>query len=81
MPGKVKVSVTVDATLLDRVDKIAAGRGRSFIFEQALNSWLRRRRQRTFENEIEEYYRSLGKEELAEDRGWAGLGDEATTDW
>jgi hypothetical protein len=43
------------------------------VFEQALAKWLRDRRQKTLEAEIERYYSSLSTEERAEDSEWAGL--------
>jgi hypothetical protein len=43
------------------------------VFEQALERWLRDRRQRGLEVEIERYYSSLSGDERAEDSEWAGL--------
>ena len=70
---KARVSVTVDRVLLRRCDRVAQGASRSQVFEQALASWLRDRRQATLEAEIERYYSSLSAEERAEDSAWAGL--------
>ena len=68
-----RVSVTVDRVLLRRCDRIARGATRSQVFEQALEKWLRDRRQRSLEAEIERYYSSLTRTERAKDSAWAGL--------
>ena len=71
--AKAKVSVTVDASLLRRCDRVARGATRSEVFEHALEEWLRNVRQRSLEDEVERYYSSLSKAERAEDSKWAGL--------
>ena len=76
MQAKVKVSVTVAEGLLRQVDRIAGKMSRSAIFNEALVSWLRRRRQADLDQAIECYYRSLTESERAEDAAWAALGDE-----
>jgi len=76
MPTKKKVSVTVQEDLLEELDRIAGTSSRSAVFEQALVSWLRQRRQRNLDRAIERYYRSINEEEKVEDAEWAGLGDE-----
>jgi metal-responsive CopG/Arc/MetJ family transcriptional regulator len=76
MPTKRKVSVTVEAELLEEVDRLAGSLSRSTVFEQALMIWLRRQRQVSLDQATERYYRSLGKSEQAEDAEWAALGDE-----
>jgi hypothetical protein len=43
------------------------------VFEQALERWLRDRRQKGLEEEVERYYSSLNRAEEAEDSEWAGL--------
>jgi hypothetical protein len=52
---------------------------RSAVFEQALASWVRQRRQRELDHAIEHYYRSLSLAERAEDDRWAALGDDTAT--
>jgi metal-responsive CopG/Arc/MetJ family transcriptional regulator len=76
MQVKTKVSVTVAAGLLREVDRIAGKRGRSAVFEEALSSWLRRRRQAELDRAIESYYRSLSDAEHSEDDQWARIGEE-----
>jgi metal-responsive CopG/Arc/MetJ family transcriptional regulator len=76
MQTKRKVSVTVEAALLDEIDRYAGSLSRSTIFEQALMSWLRQQRQADLNQATERYYRSLGKSEQSEDTEWAVLGDE-----
>ena len=71
--SKAKVSVTVDRSLLQRCDRVARGTTRSQVFEQALERWLRDRRQRSLEEEIERHYSSLSEAQRVEDSEWAGL--------
>ena len=70
---KARISVTVDRVLLRRCDLVARGASRSQVFEQALERWLRDRRQKGLEEEVERYYSSLSRAEEAEDSEWAGL--------
>jgi metal-responsive CopG/Arc/MetJ family transcriptional regulator len=70
---KTKVSVTVESSLLLRVEQMARGASRSEVVESALASWLRNRRREKLEEEIELYYRSLDAAEVEEDAGWAEL--------
>ena len=70
---KARVSITVNRVLLRRCDRVAPGATRSQVFAQALERWLRDRRQRSLEAEIERYYSSLSRAQQAEDSTWAGL--------
>jgi metal-responsive CopG/Arc/MetJ family transcriptional regulator len=70
---KTKVSVTVEGSLLQQVERMARGVSRSEVVERALASWLRNRRREKLEEEIELYYRSLGPAEDEEDAAWAEL--------
>ena len=76
MQTKKKVSVTVQGDLLEEVDRIAGTLSRSAVFEQALVSWLRQRRQANLDQSIERYYRTLSEEERLEDAQWTELSDE-----
>jgi len=76
MQTKKKVSITVQEDLLEELDRIAGTLSRSAIFEQALVSWLRQRRQGNLDQAIERYYRSLNEAERVEDAEWARLGDQ-----
>ena len=76
MQTKKKVSVTVQEDLLEEVDRIAGTLSRSAVFEQALASWLRQRRQADLDQSIERYYRTLNEEERVEDAQWTQLSDE-----
>jgi metal-responsive CopG/Arc/MetJ family transcriptional regulator len=76
MQTKRKVSVTVEAALLDKIDRLAGSLSRSTVFEQALMYWLRQHKQVSLDQATERYYRSLGKIEQSEDAEWAALGDE-----
>lgn len=76
MSAKTKILVMVDDTLLIEIDKLAHGRKRSEVFENALAAWVRRHRQVQLDQAIEAYYRMQGARERGEDRSWAALGDE-----
>ena len=71
--SKAKVSVTIDESVLERVDRAADGMSRSEIVERALKRWLSDRRRRLFEEEIAAYYAEQTEEERSEDREWAEL--------
>ena len=71
--GKARVSVTVDRVLLRRCEEIARGASRSQVFEQALERWLRDRRRKNLEAEVERYYSARSVNEQAEDSEWASL--------
>jgi metal-responsive CopG/Arc/MetJ family transcriptional regulator len=70
---KTKISVTVEGSLLLKVERMAGGASRSEVVESALAGWLRTRRREKLEEEVELYYRSLGAEEVKEDADWADL--------
>jgi metal-responsive CopG/Arc/MetJ family transcriptional regulator len=72
--AKCKVSVTVDTKLIERVDQAAGESTRSQIVEEALAGWIRDRRRRQLETEIERYYAEMSHAERAEDASWAGQG-------
>ena len=70
---KAKVSVTIEESVLERVDRSADGMSRSEIVERALKTWLSNRRRRLLEEEIAEYYAEQSEAESSEDREWAEL--------
>jgi len=72
--SKTKLSVTVDARLVDELDELATDSNRSRIVEQALTAWLRDKRRRRLEQDIERYYLEMSEDERAEDAEWADLG-------
>ena len=74
--AKRKVSVTIDAKLIERIDEVAGESTRSQVIEEALVLWIRNRRRRQLETDIEKYFADMSLAERAEDRGWAerGLG-------
>ncbi len=74
--GKIKVSVTIDERLLEEAERHAGEGSRSQIVESALAAWVRARRRRSLDEEIERYYLGLSEEERAEDEGWARIGEE-----
>ncbi len=71
--AKTKVSVTIEQSVLERVDRLSEGRSRSEIVERALKRWLNERRRVDLEEEIAAYYADRQEDEIAEDRGWAEL--------
>ncbi|HYV42008.1 MAG TPA: hypothetical protein VEO02_09495 [Thermoanaerobaculia bacterium] len=70
---RIKISVTVDQSLVRELDRFSAGSSRSQIVEKALAGWFRERRRLSLEDEIERHYHSLRPSETAEDREWADL--------
>ncbi len=71
--ARIKISVTVDQSLVRELDRLSAGSSRSKIVEKALAGWLRERRRLSLEDEIARYHHSLRPSETAEDREWADL--------
>jgi len=69
--SKAKISITVDAAVLAKVDRVCEGRSRSDVVERALRRWLVEQRRQQLENEIEAYYADSSPEERREDRDWA----------
>ena len=71
--SKVKVSNTIEKSVLHRVDRAADGRSRSEIVERALKRWLSDRRRQLLEAEFAAYYAEQTEEERSEDREWVEL--------
>ena len=72
--AKAKVSVSIDQSILDRVDRLSRGtRSRSEIVERALERWLVEGQRRQLEEEITAYYRHRDERERIEDEEWAQL--------
>ena len=71
--AKTKISVTVEQALVAECDRQSRGGSRSEVVESALAAWLRERRRRSLEEEIERYYASLPARERREDSRWAEL--------
>ena len=70
---KTKISVTVESTLVEKVDQLDIDASRSEIVEMALERWLRNQRAESLERAIEKYYREVTKDERKEDAEWAAL--------
>jgi metal-responsive CopG/Arc/MetJ family transcriptional regulator len=77
---KTKISVTVERSLVRECDRQARGGSRSEVVESALAAWLRERRRRSLEEEIERYYASLSVRERKEDSRWADLAGQSLGD-
>ena len=71
--AKTKVSVTIEQSVLERVDRVSKGKSRSEIVESALKQWLIERRRLELEEQIAAYYLDRQAEESAEDREWSEL--------
>ncbi len=71
--AKVKVSVTIEESVLKGVDRVSNGTSRSEIVERALKGWLNDHRRRALEEQVAAYYRSRSADEEADDRDWAEL--------
>lgn len=71
--AKTKISVTVEESVLERVDRQSNGVSRSEIVERALKRWLSERRRRQLEAEIARYYSERREDGRSEDEEWAQL--------
>ncbi len=85
MGRRIKVSLTLDESVVKAVDREAAKAkkkkpNRSEVVEHALRLWIRELKRMKLDMEIEEYYRSLTPKDREEDAEWAGLGDVAVRD-
>jgi Arc/MetJ-type ribon-helix-helix transcriptional regulator len=74
---KNRLSVTVDSSLVEKLDDQVGTRRRyptrSAAVENALRSWFLRQKDR----EVEEYYAEQSEQERAEDREWARFAGQA----
>jgi metal-responsive CopG/Arc/MetJ family transcriptional regulator len=70
---KTKISVTVERSLILECDRQSGGGSRSEVVEKALAAWLRERRRRSLEEEIERHYTSLPARDRKEASRWAAL--------
>ena len=71
--AKTKVSVTIEQSVLERVERMSKGASRSEIVERALKRWLNERRRLELEEQIAAYYADRQADELTEDREWFDL--------
>ena len=71
--AKTKVSVTIEQSVLERVERMSKGASRSEIVERALKRWLNERRRLELEEQIAAYYADRQADELTEDREWSDL--------
>ncbi|MBZ0168988.1 hypothetical protein MELA_00858 [Candidatus Methylomirabilis lanthanidiphila] len=73
---KFKVTVTLSPDVVHQLDAILSSPeagSRSRLVEEALRQWLHDHARRELERQIEQYYRSLSKDERKEDRQWSRL--------
>ena len=75
--AKTKISISVDAQVLERAKELTPDISRSELIEVALRSWARAQRRKQVEDEVARYYASLSKEDHEQDEAWARLGEEA----
>lgn len=68
-----KVSVTIEQSVLERVDRVSKGQSRSEIVEHALKRWLNDRRRLELEEQVASHYSDRHADELAEAREWSEL--------
>ena len=71
--GKTKISVTIDESVVRRVDRLAGGASRSVIIERALRRWLVETRRKLNEDAIAAYYADRSEEDRQEDEEWAAV--------
>ena len=70
---KTKVSVTIERSVIERVDLVSKGKSRSEIVERALKQWLIEHRRLELEEQIADYYSDRHADEVADDREWSRL--------
>lgn len=73
---KSKITVTLSPDLVRQLDAILSSPeagSRSRLVEEALRQWLHDHARRELEREMEQYYRSLPKDELKEDQQWSKI--------
>ena len=74
---KTKISVTVESTLVEQVDRLEIEASRSEIVEMALEGWLRSRKLASLNRAVEEYYRGLTSRDREEDAEWTSIAADA----
>ena len=74
--AKSKVTITLSADLVRKLDALTHSTkesSRSQIIEEAIRKWLNNQNQKEIERQTEEYYRSLSKAELKENKEWTKI--------
>jgi metal-responsive CopG/Arc/MetJ family transcriptional regulator len=71
--AKTKISVTIDESVVKRLDRLAGGESRSEIVERALKRWLVDSSRKRNEDAIAAYYADRSEEERREDEEWAAV--------
>lgn len=66
-PNKRRVSVTIDADLLDAIDQVSDNR--SAVIEEALRLW----RIQNINEQLRQYYQTQSQSDLDHERQWADL--------
>jgi len=73
---KAKITVTLSNELVHQIDKLLdspEASSRSQLVEEAVRRWLREQAKKELDRQTEEYYLSLSKAELNEDRQWTKI--------
>lgn len=75
---KLKVTVSLDADLVNRINEILPkGQSRSQLVQKALDCWIHEYTRQRIEEEVEQYYLSLSESEKEEDRKWGQIAAES----
>jgi len=69
-PPKRRISVTIDAELLEAIDQFADNR--SAAIEEALRLW----RIQQIENQLRQYYQHRSQADIQEEERWAALAEQ-----
>ncbi len=67
-PLKRRVSVTIDAALMDAIDQLSENR--SAVIEEALRLW----RSHKIEEQLRQFYQNASQPDLSDEEQWAELG-------
>lgn len=78
MLRKTRVSVTIDQSLLESVDRASKGKSRSEIVELTLKRWLNERRRPALDEQIAVYYSDRQADESNDDGDWSELSAQQT---
>ena len=72
---KIRITTSLNAELVKFIDRFvkAKNRSRSQFIEDVLGKWYNEQKKKKLENQIEDYYLSLSREEREEDHEWSKI--------
>lgn len=72
---KIRITASLNAELVTFIDRFlkARNQSRSQFIEDVLDKWHNEQKKQELENQIEDYYLSLSREERKEDHEWSKI--------